>query len=123
MLMFLASICFQKSRKLKDLRNFFRFFWQKKGIWRKKKVFADFEAFLGLFVFDFKNCYLSSKMKNALKKKKCFFFVNSTNVVNSTNRHWLVLQTDLYFCVLQCTLVIKRRQQPFIFVKSYVFLA
>ena len=32
-----------------------------------------------------------------LNTKNCFFFVNSTNVVNSTNRHWLVLQTD--FCL------------------------
>ena len=35
-------------------------------------------------------------MKNALKKKKMFFLVNSTNVVNSTNRHWLVLQTESF---------------------------
>ena len=33
-------------------------------------------------------------MKNALKKK-VFFFVKATNVVNATNRHWLLLQTDL----------------------------
>ena len=32
-----------------------------------------------------KNCYLSSKIQNALKKKSDFFFVKATNVVNATN--------------------------------------
>ena len=159
MLMFLASICFQKSRKLKDLRTFFRFFWKKKWF-LQKNVFDDFEAFLRLFVFEksrkfandcrkikimmkgfniVKNYFFAEKLffcqKNSktgpqilkfstfletnwgwkhqhqkvekllfvvknekcLEEKKCFFFVNSTNVVNSTNRHWLVLQTESCF--------------------------
>jgi hypothetical protein len=49
--MFPASICFLKSRKLKDLRTCFRFFWQKKCFSRKKYVFYDFEAFLWHFDF------------------------------------------------------------------------
>ena len=34
------------------------------------------------------------KNEKCLEEKKMFCFVNSTNVVNSTNRHWLVLQTE-----------------------------
>ena len=81
--MFLASICFQKSRKLKDLRNFFRFFWQKKREFGEKKVFDDFEAFLRLFVFEksrkfVNDCREIKIMKKGFNIVKNYFFRQKT---------------------------------------------
>ena len=79
MLMFLASICFQKSRKLKDLRNFFRFFWQKKGNLAKKKFLTILKPFCG-FLFSKKADNLpmivvkSKSWRKASTSSKTIFF-------------------------------------------------
>ena len=49
--MFLASICFQKSRNL-GFTELFSIFWQKKCEFGGNNIFDDFEVFLRLYVFE-----------------------------------------------------------------------